>query len=81
MTNQEWDDKGFEHLGKNGNLILMPAKTGPVVYVERRKSCPWKLVLADVAESIAYHALHMFPEIQKRGMGFAGYDTLRYEVR
>lgn len=75
------NDKPYSHTGRYGTTISCDRcdfKTPVTVASEfvgaGGTSEDWQKVTADVAEAMAYHAIHIHPELN----GFSGYDTIRY---
>lgn len=68
---------GYSHVGYNGTKITAAHKnlTGGVEVVVP-EDMAMELVIADVAEAIAFHAIHIHPTLN----GFAGYDCVTYNI-
>jgi len=76
---QDWNIRGFTHYCANGCKVVASKTTladGVDVYING--NLPEERVAADVAEAIAYHAMHIWPKFDGSGLGFPGYDCVTY---
>lgn len=72
------NDKPFGHISANGTEFKAErCDFAGGCTVLRRTGLSQELLLQDVAEMAAYHALHIRPDLN----GFSGYDTIRFVIK